>query len=78
MAKMIKSIVKHENEKTTVVVHADADPGGCYDTLCGMDLNDSSVGHYSEPAKVTDKINCSLCANIFKECKKFNDSDFKI
>lgn len=53
--------------------------GGDYDTLCGIDANDESIGH---TGKVTaprgQKIDCNQCLALFKTIKslRLKHSDF--
>lgn len=47
-----------------------------YDTLCGMDGDDPGVGTKSIGA-TTKKIDCKMCTEIWKEAKKYKNTDFK-
>jgi hypothetical protein len=48
-----------------------------YDTSCGIDMNDSTLGHYPENATVTkDKITCPACINIWLNAKGYRKGNF--
>lgn len=77
--KFISCLIKPlEDEHGKVTTHAFGDPGGGYDTLCGIDIDDPSIGHY--PAKTPNgkKIDCCQCKNLFDRFKNFRESDFAI
>lgn len=59
-----------------VIVHAIA-AFGTYDTLCGIDANDDSVGHLGL-ATVSDKIpiNCPACYRIWEVAKQYKRREF--
>lgn len=43
---------------------------GFYDTLCGVDANDSVIGTYgSAEPKPGQKVSCPECAQMFKHIK---------
>jgi hypothetical protein len=51
---------------------------GDYDTLCGVDANDSVIGHFGAvPVAVNTKIDCPACKAIFETAKYYRLSDFK-
>lgn len=67
----IAAIVEDRRE-----IHAVAADGD-YDTLCGVDFNDPSIGHMgAEPAKHGEKISCRSCWNIFITARRYSKSDF--
>jgi len=52
--------------ETTVEWHAAPAGGGDYDTLCGVDANDPTMGHHGiVEAKSGQKINCRQCKEIW-------------
>ena len=62
-----------------IEIHIAGDSGGGYDTICGIDACDDSVGHYGYvelPPKA--KITCMSCYNLWKQIKeaKLKNSDF--
>ncbi len=73
---MSKYIAIKINGKTTV--HASGDSGGGYDTLCGIDGDDPTLGHYYVPLTAKAKIDCRICEFQFTQWKKFKKSDFSI
>lgn len=76
MSKKIRQILKTVGEEDSIIIHAHVDPGGDYDTLCGLDLDDPEIGHYSKPATRSDLINCQGCKDIFKRLRKYKITDF--
>lgn len=58
-----------------VTWHADADPGGNYDTLCGLSLTDDEMEGVQ--AARGQKIDCANCFGIWTEARKFRRSNFK-
>ncbi len=69
----MKSITVQDNDGTTEV-HARANPGGTYDTLCGLSTSDDLfhevIGVSSSP------IACLSCYMVYQEAKRFKESDF--
>lgn len=61
-----------------ITVHAAGDPGGGYDSLCGIDSDDPGIGHSEVDVPKGSKINCSICLNIFTAWEQFKKSDFEI
>jgi hypothetical protein len=59
-----------------VSVHAVGDNGN-YDTLCGIDANDSSVGHEGVVRLpwVRARIGCEACKSILKQAWKYTSKD---
>jgi len=49
-----------------------------YDTSCGIDMNDPTLGQFPENLSETkDKIDCSACLRIWQSAKAYRASDFK-
>lgn len=67
--------VRHDGE---VVVHAAAASGG-YDTLCGVDMEDSAIG--LEPADIPlngrARIDCDHCRDIWQTARAYTAKDFR-
>jgi hypothetical protein len=59
-----------------VVVHAVCAIGN-YDTLCGIDANDSVIGHLGlVTVSGTAPINCVTCKRIWEVAKQYRAKDF--
>ena len=51
---------------------------GDFDTLCGIDSNDPSIGHLGTvPVPLNAKIDCLACRAICETAKGYRNSDFK-
>ena len=48
-------------------------PTGNYDTICGIDINDPTVGHY--PVEAGDVVTCDECKRLWLHFKKFRGKD---
>jgi len=60
-----------------VSVHCECTYGD-YDTLCGIDSNDDSIGHFGTvPLPPNAKIDCAACRNIWETARRYRKSDFK-
>lgn len=72
--RFVKGFVEDEDES---IIHL-PDSNGNYDTLCGIDFNDSSIGHMGVvPTPKNAKVNCLTCKQIFMHCREFKLTDFK-
>jgi hypothetical protein len=51
---------------------------GDWDTLCGIDANDPTIGHLGTvPVACNTKIDCVACRNIWVMARNYTPSDFK-
>jgi hypothetical protein len=48
-----------------------------YDTLCGVDGGDESIGHFIEDESPKGKVSCAACERIATEGRRWKASDFK-
>jgi hypothetical protein len=50
-----------------------------YDTACGIDMNDPSLGHLVDNCTNTkDHITCAACIGMWEAVRKYTPSDFAI
>lgn len=76
MTKGERVAVSHDGE---IIVHATAKYcHGDYDTLCGVDGNDSSIGHtiVDVPRNGRARINCPQCWAIWQTARAYSSKDF--
>jgi len=74
MSDRIRVAVKTERG---ISVHCRAGYGD-YDTLCGIDSNEPSIGHFGTvPVAINTKIDCPTCKAMFRTAQSYRDSDFK-
>jgi hypothetical protein len=76
---MTKAGIRYKDDSgkgSYVIVHAVCAYGN-YDTLCGVDAHDDSVGHLGL-VTVSDKIpiNCESCKTIWQKCRQYRAKDF--
>lgn len=66
--------IRHDGE---VVVHAaEGGVGGGYDTLCGVDGDDTAIGLSRAPLPVGARIGCGQCKAIFLQATRYTRKDF--
>ena len=56
-----------------VTIHADADPGGNYGTLCGLSLDDDEFEVVDTPERA--RINCAHCHRVWVTARAFKAED---
>ena len=74
---MMKEFVAITVDNKTEVHAGEMGVGGGYDSLCGIDANDPSLGHYLADLPPNPKINCPDCISIIKAAKAFKKSDIQ-
>ena len=62
-----------------ITIHACGEGvGGDFDTLCGIDANDPTIGHTgTAPMPKGGKIDCKSCHNVWLAAKCVRKTDFK-
>lgn len=63
-------------ETGEVSIHCDADPGGAYQTLCGLSIDGDLYEFH--PISNRSRVNCPQCFSVWKEARRFRAEDFYV